>query len=103
QQPTRRKFGKSIAIAIGAVLAGALLEVRHWYHSQSAPARVAARTDEVPVGGTKIFQYPTDLAPCILVRTGETSFVAYSRICTHNSCPVFYRPDENAFECRCHN
>jgi Rieske Fe-S protein len=73
-----------------------------WYHSQSSPPQVIARTDEIPVGGTKIFQYPTDVAPCILVRTAESNYVAYSRICTHNSCPVFYRPDENGFECRCH-
>lgn len=102
-QPTRRRFAKSIAIAITAIFAGVLLEVRHWYHSQSAPPLVIARAGEVPVGGTRIFQYPTDVSPCILVRTGETSYVAYSRICTHNSCPVFYRQDENAFECRCHN
>jgi Rieske Fe-S protein len=102
-QPTRRNFAKSIAVAVGAILVGALWGLRRWYHSQSTPPRVIARTDEIPVGGTKIFQYPTDVAPCILLRTGETAYVAYSRICTHNSCPVFYRPDENAFECRCHN
>lgn len=100
--PTRRGFAKSIAITIGAILAGALIAVREWYHSRASPAIVIARVDEIPVGGSKIFQYPTDVAPCILVRTGESNFVAYSRICTHNSCPVFYRPDENALECRCH-
>lgn len=101
-QPTRRSFGKTIAGAIGVIVVGGLWALRRWYHSQSAPARVIARVDEIPVGGTKIFQYPTDVAPCILIRTGETTYVAYSRICTHNSCPVFYRPDENALECRCH-
>jgi nitrite reductase/ring-hydroxylating ferredoxin subunit len=101
-QSTRRSFAKSIAITIGAVLAGSLITLREWYRSRSAPAVVIAHTDEIPVGATKIFQYPTDVAPCILVRTGESSYVAYSRICTHNSCPVFYRPDESAFECRCH-
>jgi nitrite reductase/ring-hydroxylating ferredoxin subunit len=102
QQVTRRSFGKSIAIAVGAVVAGGLWILRWWYHSQPTPRRVIARADEIPVGGTKIFQYPTEVAPCILVRTGETAYVAYSRICTHNSCPVFYRPDENGLECRCH-
>jgi nitrite reductase/ring-hydroxylating ferredoxin subunit len=101
--PTRRSFFKSIAAAIGVLVVGGLWALRRWYHSQSAPARVIARVDEIPIGGVKIFQYPTDVAPCILVRTGERTYVAYSRICTHNSCPVFYRPDENAFECRCHN
>jgi Rieske Fe-S protein len=103
QQPTRRNFARSIAVAIGAIIVGGLWGLRRWYHSPSAPARVIAQVGEIPVNGYKIFQYPTDVAPCILVRTGENSYVAYSRICTHNSCPVFYRPDENGFECRCHN
>jgi Rieske Fe-S protein len=102
-QVTRRSFGKSIAITIGAILLGGLYGLRRWYHSQATPTLVIAQVGEVPVGGSKIFQYPTDTAPCILVRTGETSYVAYSRICTHNSCPVSYRPDESAFECPCHN
>jgi len=102
-QPTRRSFAKSIAIALGAILVGGLVALREWYHSRSATAVVIAHTGEIPIGGSKIFQYPTDVAPCILVRTGESTYVAYSRICTHNSCPVFYRPDENGFECRCHN
>src|SRR5215469_10138745 len=101
-QPTRRSFGKMIAGATGIIAVGGLWALRRWYHSRSAPPRVIARGDEIPVGGSKIFQYPTDVAPCILVRTAETSYVAYSRICTHNSCPIFYRPGENALECRCH-
>jgi Rieske Fe-S protein len=101
-QPSRRSFAKSIAIAIGAILAGALVALREWYHLRATPSAVIAHVGEIPIGGSKIFQYPTDVAPCILVRTGQSNYVAYSRICTHNSCPVFYRPDENAFECRCH-
>lgn len=102
QHPTRRNFGKSIAAAIGIIVVGGLWALRRWYHSQPASARVIARVDEIPIGGAKIFQYPTDVAPCILIRRDETTYVAYSRICTHNSCPLFYRPDENALECRCH-
>jgi len=100
--PTRRSFAKSIAITLAAIFAASLIALRWWYHSRSAPAVVIAQLGEIPVGGYKIFQYPTDVAPCILIRTDETNYVAYSRICTHNSCPVFYRPDENALECRCH-
>jgi len=101
-QPTRRSFARAVAAAIGAAIVGGLWALRWWYHSRTAPPTVIAQLGEIPVGGTKIFQYPTDVAPCILVRTGDSSYVAYSRICTHNSCPIFYRPDENGFECRCH-
>jgi Rieske Fe-S protein len=101
-QPTRRSFAKSIAVSVGAILIGGLYALRQWYHSRSTPAWVIAQAGEIPVGGAKIFQYPTDVAPCVLIHTGDASYVAYSRICTHNSCPVFYRPDENGLECRCH-
>ncbi|HLV93875.1 MAG TPA: Rieske 2Fe-2S domain-containing protein [Candidatus Acidoferrales bacterium] len=100
---TRRGLGKSIVAAIGAIVVGGLFALREWYHSQPTPTRVIAQTNEIPVHGSKIFQYPTDVAPCILVRTSEMAYVACSRICTHNSCPVFYHADENAFVCPCHN
>jgi arsenite oxidase small subunit len=100
---TRRGFGKFIGAGIGAAVVGSLWVLREWYHSQATPVRLIAHADEIPVRGSKIFQYPTDVAPCILVRAGEADYVAYSRICTHNSCPVFYHPEENAFFCPCHN
>jgi arsenite oxidase small subunit len=103
QEVTRRGFGKVMVAAAGAILVGGLFALREWYHSQPTPVRAIARVGEIPVQGSKIFQYPTDVAPCLLVRTSETAYVAYSRICTHNSCPVFYHADENAFVCPCHN
>lgn len=99
---TRRSFGKAIAGGIGALIVAGLWGLREWYHRRLAPVRVIAQTNEIPVRGSKIFQYPTDVAPCILVRTTETDYVAYSRLCTHNSCPVFWRPEDNAFACPCH-
>lgn len=103
QQMTRRGFGKSLAAGIAGLIIGGLWALREWYRSQPTPARVIARAGEIPVGGSKVFQYPTDVAPCILVRTAQASYVAYSRLCTHNSCPVFYHREENAFECPCHH
>lgn len=102
EQPTRRNFGKVILAGILAVIIGALFGLRDWYHRQLSPVRVIGKTGEIPVRGYKIFQYPTDTAPCILVRTTEMEYVAYSRICTHNSCPVFWHPEDNAFVCPCH-
>lgn len=102
QQVTRRGFGKAIGGGIIALIVAGLFGLREWYHRQLAPVRAIAQTGEIPVRGYKIFQYPTDTAPCILVRTTETEYVAYSRICTHNSCPVFWHPEDNAFLCPCH-
>jgi len=102
-QVSRRNFGKVIAGGIVAIVVGGLWGLREWYHRQATPVRLIAHTGEIPVRGSKIFQYPTDVAPCILVRLAETDYVAYSRICTHNSCPVFWHPEDNAFLCPCHD
>ena len=48
--------------------------------------RVIGRLDEIPVGGSKIFVYPTDVEPCILLRPSQDEYLAYSRLCTHASC-----------------
>jgi len=61
-----------------------------------------AATDEIAVGGAKTFTYPTADDPCILVRTGSDSYVAYSQKCTHLSCAVYYEKEQNRFECPCH-
>jgi Rieske Fe-S protein len=70
--------------------------------SGSFPPRVIAQVGEIPMGGSKIFTYPTDVEPCILLRPAQDSYVAYSRLCTHASCPVFYSPVENRLDCPCH-
>ena len=63
---------------------------------------VIAKAGEIPIGGSKIFQYPTESNPCILVRRGADSYVAYSRICTHLSCAIFYNQEQQEFICPCH-
>ena len=63
---------------------------------------MVAHAGDIPVGGWKIFSYPADVNPCILLRPEENTYLAYSRICTHTSCPVFYRPEQNRIVCQCH-
>jgi Rieske Fe-S protein len=70
--------------------------------SGNFPPRVIAQAGEIPVGGSKIFTYPTDVEPCILLRPAAEDYVAYSRLCTHASCPVFYQAEENRLNCPCH-
>ena len=62
-----------------------------------------ARTNEIPVGGSLVFQYPSQADPCILIHPAAGVYLAFSRLCTHNSCPIFYRSDLNEFICPCHN
>src|SRR5690349_14028594 len=56
----------------------------------------------IPVGGVKLFEYPGPEEQCILVRTSEESYVAYSQKCTHLSCAVYYSAPARRLECPCH-
>lgn len=101
---TRRQLSKFLTLTSLAMFAGNL-----WILGRSlfrrprryAPQQIAS-IDEVPVGGVKVFSYPTADDPCILVRTAADSFVAYSQKCTHLSCAVYYAREENRLECPCH-
>ncbi len=61
-----------------------------------------AQVGEIPVGGVKLFTFPSREDHCILVRTGEDDYVAYSQKCTHLSCAVYYAAQDNRLECPCH-
>ena len=50
----------------------------------------------------KTFAYPTADDPCILVRTAENSYAAFSQKCTHLSCAVYYEREQNRLACPCH-
>ncbi|HWG60043.1 MAG TPA: Rieske (2Fe-2S) protein [Candidatus Acidoferrales bacterium] len=76
--------------------------MREWFRSRKAPERVIASEGEIPIGGFKIFSYPRNDTPCILIRPAEQSYLAFSRICTHNSCPVAYNSVRGEFDCPCH-
>lgn len=52
--------------------------------------------------GVILFRYPTDKDPCIAVRTADGKIVAYSQVCTHLSCAVYYSASENKLLCPCH-
>ncbi len=104
QYVSRRQFTKFLTLTSLAMLAGNVwILLRSWFQRAPsyAPERIAA-LDEVPVGGVKVFAYPTNQDPCILVRTAADSYVAYSQKCTHLSCAVYYAREANRLECPCH-
>ncbi len=81
--------------------AGLIVFLRARLSGSFAP-RIVAQAGEIPVGGSKIFTYPTNAEPCILLRPAPDSYIAYSRLCTHASCPVFYNSVAHRFDCPCH-
>jgi len=98
---SRRKFTQLLTMTgLAALVAGAIVFLRG--RPKTYPQRVVAQAGDIPIGGFKIFTYPTDVEPCILLRPADDTYLAFSRICTHASCPVHYRPDENRLDCPCH-
>ncbi len=100
----RRQFTKFLLLTSLGMFAGNLwILIRSWFYREPVyPQRPVARVGEIPVGGIKLFPYPGPQDPCILVRTGPASYVAYSQKCTHLSCAVYYARERNRLECPCH-
>ena len=100
----RRQFTKFLTLTSFAMFAGNLwiLARSILYRTPRPSAQRIAVAEEIPVGGVKLFAYPTAEDPCILIRTGDASYVAYSQKCTHLSCAVYYAKEQNRLECPCH-
>ena len=100
----RRQLAKFLTLGSLGMFAGNLwILVRSWL--RKAPVYPEARwrrAGEIPVGGVKLFQYPKPGEQCIMVRTAEDAYVAYSQKCTHLSCAVFYSREHDRLECPCH-
>lgn len=99
---TRRQFSKYVSRAGLAALASSVWIFFLARCSKTYPVKAVAKAGDIPIGGSKIFTYPTDTAPCILLRPADDTYVAYSRMCTHLECPLFYHADQNRLHCPCH-
>jgi nitrite reductase/ring-hydroxylating ferredoxin subunit len=98
---SRRRFNK-VSLAGLATLPSGVWVFLLAGCGKTYPQKTVGKVDEIPVGGSKLFTYPTDVEPCFLLRPANDTYVAYSRICTHLSCPLFYQPDEGRLNCPCH-
>ncbi len=106
QYVSRREFFKFVTLASGglAVGSGALaLWAQIPRERRSFDRALVARTGDVPMGGSLQFSYPRPSDLCILMQPEAGRFIAYSRRCTHLSCPVEYQPDQSRLYCPCHN
>jgi Rieske Fe-S protein len=101
---TRRQFTKFLSLASLGMFAGNLwiLAKTFFVKTPEFPSTVVAELGEIPVGGVKLFTYPAPQDHCILVRTGDDEYVAYSQKCTHLSCAVYYSAQQGRLECPCH-
>ena len=103
---SRREFFKFMTLASGGLAIGSTA-LAAWHQLNRNERRFdeakIARVSDVAVGGTIGFSYPRPHDICILIQPEAGKFVAYSRRCTHLSCPVDYQHEHNRLYCPCHN
>ncbi|MEZ5319470.1 MAG: Rieske (2Fe-2S) protein [Vicinamibacterales bacterium] len=103
---SRRELVRFLVLTSGAFVVGQVwLAIKSLVERAAppAPALAIASTDEVPIGGAKVFEYPAGSPPRLLIRTGASAFVAYDQQCTHLLCPVIPMVAEGRLHCPCHN
>jgi Rieske Fe-S protein len=103
---SRREFFKFLTLASGGLAVGSVA-LAAWSNLPKGeikfePASVAKVADLKP-GTSLAFSYPRPSDLCILIQKPDGEYVAYSRRCTHLSCPVDYQRDQNRLYCPCHN
>jgi nitrite reductase/ring-hydroxylating ferredoxin subunit len=101
----RRDFTKFLVLTSLAFTVGQFwIIIQNFFRRRRSEAEILsiARVSDVPVGGVLLFSYPGQHDQCVLVRTGEQSFAAFSRGCTHLSCSVVPEPDKQRLFCPCH-
>jgi Rieske Fe-S protein len=101
---TRRDFTRYLVLASGA-FAGSGALVSLWASLRRVEAGVPTAVvalEDVPVGGSHLFQYPTSRDPAIVVRVESDVVLGFSQKCTHLGCVVFWSGEDQHFECPCH-
>jgi Rieske Fe-S protein len=104
---TRREFTKSLVLVscAGFCANGALLAMGASGKTQGVTKAEPRRIDgarNLPVGGSRVFEFPGPGNPCLLVRLDVDRFVAFGQKCTHLGCPVLYSRESGRIECPCH-
>jgi len=101
---TRRQFTKFLTLASLGMFVGNLwiLAKSRFAKTPGFPTVEVADISEIPVRGVRLFTYPTAQDHCIMIRTSEEEYVAYSQKCTHLSCAVYYSAKNDCLECPCH-
>jgi Rieske Fe-S protein len=104
---TRREFTKSLVLVscatfcANAALAGMAAVDASRADVKTEPKKIGGVND-VPIGGSRVFEYPVPGEPCLLVRLDADRFVAFGQKCTHLGCPVIYRKEKRQLQCPCH-
>lgn len=104
EQITRREFTRYL-LAASAAFGVATVGAAVWSQVQSAPSgepRAIVSLDEVPEGGSYLFDYPGGDDPALLIHLPGGELRAFSQKCTHLGCVVFWEPEQDRIYCPCH-
>ena len=104
ERVTRREFARYL-VAASVAVAGSGGIVSLWASLRSINTGVEQEIvaiDQVPVGGSHLFQYPSPEDPAILIRPDPELVLGFGQKCTHLGCVVFWAPEEQLLECPCH-
>ena len=102
----RRDFMKFMVLTSLAFTVGQFwIAGQNWWRRRKGAPEIArvASLDELPLGSVKLFRYPTDQDPCVLIRPAEGVLLAYNQKCTHLSCAVIPKVSEGVIRCPCHD
>ena len=104
---TRREFTKSLVlVSCSAFCANGALVAMDAVAKGKAPENAAplkiGMAGDLPVGASRVFEYPSAGEPCLLVRLAADRYVAFAQKCTHLGCPVLYRKETGKLHCPCH-
>ena len=102
---SRREFTKFMALISFSFVAGQVwILFQNLIRSSRGklPLIEIANVEDIGIGQIKIFNYPKEHQPCVMVRKQDGSFIAYSQKCTHLSCPVIPDVEKKHFHCPCH-
>lgn len=105
---TRREFFKFLTLTSGGVALGTgalAVYAQLPKHERRFDPALICKASELEPGSARAFTYPRPNDLCLLVRKKDGEFVAYSRRCTHLSCPVEYEihAGRELLFCPCHS
>jgi nitrite reductase/ring-hydroxylating ferredoxin subunit len=101
----RRDFTKFLGLTSLAFVVGQFwIAIRNRVRRArgALPIVPVAQRDELSIGAAKVFHYPTDTDPALLMRLNADEFLAYSSQCTHLQCPVIPQMETGELHCPCH-
>lgn len=99
---SRREMTKFACLGLATCAGAAAVRPILLPSPPDAPPVQVATTKELSPGDSKLFHYPTENHPAILIRRMNGSYAAYSQSCTHLMCPIHFDSAANQLVCPCH-